>query len=212
VFREPGDFIDQFQRSYSSSPQAVAELGGAFISALQRTGVAATAKHFPGLGAATTDQNTDEAPVELDQPLNELRAVDEAPYRTAITAGVRLVMTSWAVYPALDPRLPAGLSPTVIGGELRGRLGFRGVTITDSIEAGAVRGYGTLAQLGVLASSAGADLLLCSATNADDNSPAVGVSVLHGLASALATGQLGRSSAEQAVELVLALRASSTRR
>lgn len=64
------------------------------------------------------------------------------PYPAAIAAGVGLVMTSWAVYPALDPGRPAGLSRTVIQGELRGRLGFRGVTITDAIEAGALRRFG----------------------------------------------------------------------
>jgi beta-N-acetylhexosaminidase len=206
VFRQPDNFIDQFQRSYGMNAQTVGNLGGAFISAQQQTGVAATAKHFPGLGAATISQNTDEVPVQLNLSLHELRSIDEAPYRTAIAAGVQLVMTSWAVYPALDPRLPAGLSPTVIEGELRGRLGFRGVTITDGIEAGALRSFGTPAQRGVLAASAGADLLLCSATHVEENSPAEGIAVLHGVASALATERLNRASAEQAAERVIALR------
>jgi beta-N-acetylhexosaminidase len=52
VSRQPGDFIDEFQRSYSSDPEAVAEVGAAFVSAQQRLGLAATAKHFPGLGSA----------------------------------------------------------------------------------------------------------------------------------------------------------------
>ena len=73
-------------------------------------------------------------------------------------------MVSWAVYPALDPRLPAGLSAAVIGGELRGRLGFRGVTVTDGLGAGALRAFGGFAQRGALAARAGADLLLCSVT------------------------------------------------
>ena len=206
VFRQPGNFIDQFQRSYGMNAQTVANLGGAFISAQQQTGVAATAKHFPGLGAATISQNTDEVPVQLNLSLHELRSIDEAPYRTAIAAGVQLVMTSWAVYPALDPRLPAGLSPTVIEGELRGRLGFRGVAITDGIEAGALRSFGTPAQRGVLAAKAGGDLLLCSATHVEENSPAEGIAVLHGVASALATDRLNRANAEQAAERVIALR------
>ena len=107
-------------------------------------GVLATAKHFPGLGATASDQNTDEGPVTVDTSLTSLRNVDETPYRSAIAAGVKLVMSSWAVYPALDPRRPAGLSRTVIETELRGRLGFRGVTITDSLAAGALRSYGSL--------------------------------------------------------------------
>ncbi len=206
VFRAPGNFIDQFQRSYSDNPQTVAQLGAAFISAQQQTGVAATAKHFPGLGAATESQDTDLHPVTLDVSLGTLRAVDEAPYRSAIAAGVELVMTSWAVYPALDPRLPAGLSAKVIGGELRGRLAFRGVTITDGIEAGALEHFGSVAQRGVLAARAGADLVLCAATNPADNSPAIGTAVLQGIAGALRQGQLSQTAARQAAARIMALR------
>jgi beta-N-acetylhexosaminidase len=206
VFRAPGNFIDQFQRSYSEDPQTVARLGAAFISAQQQTGVAATAKHFPGLGAAAQSQNTDLRPVTLGVSLDTLRVVDESPYRSAIAAGVKLVMTSWAVYPALDPRLPAGLSPKVIGGELRGRLGFRGVTITDGIEAGALEHFGSLAQRGVLAARAGADLVLCAATNPADNSPGIGSAVLQGIAVALRQGQLSQTAAQQAVARIVALR------
>ena len=138
VYRHAGNFIDEFQRSYSSNPATVARLGRAFITAQQRKDVAATAKHFPGLGAAGRSQNTDLRPVKLSMSLATLRAIDEAPYKSAIAAGVKLVMTSWATYPALDASRPAGLSSKVIGGELRGRLGFKGVTITDGIDAGAV--------------------------------------------------------------------------
>lgn len=206
VYRQPGNFIDEFGRSYSNSGAKVADLGEAFISSQQAAGVAATAKHFPGLGSASRSQNTDMAPVRLNISLKTLRAVDEAPYRAAVAMGVRLVMTSWAVYPALDPHRPAGLSSAVIEGELRGRLGFRGVTITDGIEAGAVTPYGGLAKRSVLAAAAGADLILCAAPNPDDNTPQIGVTVRDAIAAALADGQLSRSSAELAAARLLALR------
>jgi beta-N-acetylhexosaminidase len=206
VFREAGNFIDHDQRSYGTEPSLVADLGGAFITAQQQTGVAATAKHFPGLGAAGISQNTDETPVELDVSLNELRSVDERPYQTAIAAGVALVMTSWATYPALGTHLPAGLSAKVIEGELRGRLGFHGVTITDSIGAGALAPYGNFGQRGVLAARAGADLLVCSAHEVTENSPSEGVAALRGLEAALAQGTLGRAGAEAAANRVLTLR------
>jgi beta-N-acetylhexosaminidase len=208
VYRQPGNFIDEFGRSYSNGGAKVAALGEAFISSQQRAGVAATAKHFPGLGAASRSQNTDLAPVTLNMSLKTLRAVDEAPYRAAMAAGVKLVMTSWAIYPALDPHRPAGLSSAVIGGELRGRLGFRGVTITDGIEAGAVTPYGGLAKRSVLAAAAGADLILCAAPNPDDNRPKIGFTARDAIAAALADGQLNRSSAEQAAARILALRAA----
>jgi beta-N-acetylhexosaminidase len=206
VYRRPGNFIDEFERSYSRSPATVAALGGAFISAQQPTGVAATAKHFPGLGAATRFQNTDASPVRLPQSLGTLRSIDEAPYRAAIRAGVKLVMTSWATYPDLDPRLPAGLSPTVIGRELRGRLGFHGVTITDGLDAGAIRHFGSLGRRGVLAAAAGADLILCATTDPARNTPHQGIAVLHALTAALAEHRLGLNSAQQAMRRIMALR------
>ncbi len=82
-------------------------------------------------------------PVTLNVSLSGLRARDEAPYPAAIAAGVKLVMASWAIYPALDASHPAGLSPAVIQGELRGRLGYQGVTVTDAIEAGALAAFGS---------------------------------------------------------------------
>ena len=208
VYRRAGNFIDEFQRSYSSNPATVARLGAAFIGAQQRKAVAATAKHFPGLGAAARSQNTDLRPTKLNLSLATLRAIDEVPFKSAIAAGVKLVMTSWATYPALDPSRPAGLSPKVIGGELRGRLGFKGVTITDGIDAGAVTPFGSLSRRAVLAASAGADLILCAATNPNDNTPSIGITARNAIASALGAHQLSVSAAQQAATRILALRAA----
>jgi beta-N-acetylhexosaminidase len=207
VYRRPGNFIDQFQRSYSSNSGVVSRLGAAFIAAQQHVGVAATAKHFPGLGAARRNQNTDLGPVTLTTARSRLRAVDEAPYQAAITAGVKLVMTSWAVYPALDARRPAGLSTGVIQGELRGHLRFRGVTITDGIDAGAVTPFGSLSQRGVLAAAAGADLILCAAPLPTENTPAQGITVRRALSSALTHHRLSLSAARHSASRILALRA-----
>lgn len=208
VYRQSGNFIDQFQRSYSSSPATVAQLGAAFIAAEQALDVAATGKHFPGLGSATQSQNTDLGPVTLRASLSTLRGVDEAPYRSAIASGVKLVMVSWAIYPALDPRWPAGLSSSVIQGELRGRLGFRGVTITDGIDAGAVAPFGSLSRRSALAASAGADLILCAATNPNDNTPALGLTALQSLTSAIGHHAISSGAAQQAAGRILALRAA----
>lgn len=209
VFRQPGNFIDQFQRSYSSNPAAAARLGAAFIAAQQTLGVAATAKHFPGLGTAVRSQNTDARPVTLRSSLATLRAVDEAPYRNAIAAGVKLVMTSWAIYPPLDSRLPAGFSSKVIQGELRRRLGFRGVTITDGIDAGAATPFGSLSRRALLAASAGADLILCVATNPSYNSPSIGATAWRALTSAIVKNSISLSTAQQSAARTLALRSAS---
>jgi beta-N-acetylhexosaminidase len=203
VYRSAGDFLDQYGRSYSRDPRLVAQLGADFITAQQADGVAATAKHFPGLGAAAQAQDTDLRPVTLTVPRAGLRGVDEVPYRAAIAAGVKLVMLSWAVYPALDPARPAGLSPAIVQGELRHRLGFRGVTITDALGAGALARFGGIGHRGRLAALAGMDLLLCS-----DHRVAEGEQALAGLAAGYRSGQLSRASARAAVARILALRGS----
>lgn len=209
VAAEPGNFIDATGRSYGADPQRVATLGSAFIFAQQGTGVAATAKHFPGLGDAAANQDTDAEPVTLGPTLATLRTVDEAPYRAAIAAGVKLVMTSWATYPALDASAPAGLSARVIAGELRGRLGFRGVTVTDGLGAGALGGFGGFGDRAVLAARAGADLILCAQPNPDDDTPQDGIAALDALAGALSDGRLDRASFERSVERVIRLRADT---
>jgi beta-N-acetylhexosaminidase len=203
VYRQPGDFDDQFQRSYSTDPAVVSELGAGFITALQAQGVAATAKHFPGLGPAAQPQNTDLRPVTLNVPLATIRDTDEVPYKAAIAAGARLVLVSWAVYPALDPARPAGLSPTIVGGELRQRLGFKGVTITDALEAGALRAFGSFQNRSLLAAEAGMDLILCSQQNVSEGEQAV-----TGLENGYRDGQLGKPAFTAAVDRVLALRSS----
>jgi len=201
VFYTAGNFIDQYQRSFSNNPNTVASLGQAFISAQQATKVAATAKHFPGLGSAATAQNTDSGPVTLNVSLSQLRSIDEVPYPAAIAAGVKLVMVSWAVYPALDAHLPAGLSPTIVGSELRGRNGFTGVTITDAIEAGALSAFGTTAQRAVSAAAAGMDLILCSARDVSQ-----GQSATSALAAAYSGGQLDQTAFQAAANRAFHLR------
>jgi beta-N-acetylhexosaminidase len=201
VYRQPGDFDDQFQRSYSMDSAAVSELGADFITAQQAQGVAATAKHFPGLGTATQPENTDLRPVTLNVSLATLRDTDELPYKAAIAAGVRLVLVSWAVYPALDPGRPAGLSPTIVGGELRQRLGFKGVTITDALEAGALRSYGSFQNRSLLAAEAGMDLILCSQQNVSE-----GEQAMTGLENGYSDGQLAKPAFIASLDRVLALR------
>jgi beta-N-acetylhexosaminidase len=203
VYRKPGDFDDQYGRSYSTDPAVVSNLGRDFITAQQRAGVAATAKHFPGLGQATADENTDFEPVTLNVPLSTLRSVDEAPYPAAIGAGVKLVMVSWATYPALDAAHPAGLSPTVVRQELRQRLGFTGVTITDALEAGSLAAFGTTGQRAVSAATAGMDLILCSA-----HDPGQGDDAATALAAALRSGQLNQADFTAAADRVTTLRTS----
>jgi beta-N-acetylhexosaminidase len=137
-------------RAYPGDAAQVARLGTAAVRGYRAGGVAATAKHFPGLGAAA--RNTDDAPVTT--------TAEVGPFRAAIRAGVPLVMASHALYPALDPDHIASQSPTILGGLLRRRLGFRGAVITDSLEARAVLARSSVATAAVRSLRAGADLVL----------------------------------------------------
>jgi beta-N-acetylhexosaminidase len=203
AYYSSGNFIEQYQRSYSSNPTIVGECAKAFITAQQATGVAATAKHFPGLGSATKNQNTDAGPVTLTASSAQLRTVDEVPYPEAITAGVKIVMVSWAIYPSLDPNLPAGLSSLVVQNELRKQVGFQGVTMTDALGAGAIHSYGSIGQRAVMAAAAGMDLILCSGRDVTQGQDATAA-----LASALESGQLDSATFSAAVQRVTALRNS----
>ncbi|HWF82020.1 MAG TPA: glycoside hydrolase family 3 N-terminal domain-containing protein [Streptosporangiaceae bacterium] len=203
VFRQPGNFIDQFGRSFSDNAGKVAKLGALFATAEQAQGVAGTVKHFPGLGAAATQQNTDMRPVTLRLRRSTIRNIDELPYKSAIAAKVKLVMASWAVYPALDAKFPAGLSQTIVQGELRKRLGFAGVTITDALEAGALRSFGSTAHRSTLAARAGMDLLLDA-----DGSYRQGLTSLNSLEFDYVHHWLNAAAFKAAVARVLALRAS----
>ena len=200
VYRKAGNFDDEFGRSYSMRPAVVSALGANMIRAQQAGRVAATAKHFPGLGAAAAAQNTDIRPVTLNLPLATIRSLDEAPFKTAVSAGVRLVMMSWATYPSIQTR-PAGLSPKVVQGELRSRLKFTGVTITDALEAGALKSYGTTQNRTLLAAQAGMDLILASAQNVTQGQQARGA-----LAAAYSKGTLNRQAFLASVNRVIALR------
>lgn len=200
VYREAGDFLDYYQRSFGNTSAQVIAAAVPFIKAQQAQNVAATAKHFPGLGAASHDANTDEEPVTLEQPLSEIRAIDEAPYVEAIAAGVELVMASWAVYPALDGR-PAGLSNKWIQDELRGRLGFKGVTITDAMEAGSLNGFGTTEEKAKLAAAAGMDLLLASGRNVTQ-----GDAIRKALVDGINSGRLNRAAFDAATGRIADMR------
>jgi len=194
----PGGVIAETERGFGASAQRVVATAVPFARALQAGGVAATGKHFPGFGAAT--ENTDFAVQRIHLSKAALRAVDEAPYRAYIGAGGKLVMLSTAIYPALSP-LPAAFSPQIATGELRDRLGFEGVSITDALETVAVKSYGGPAEAGLAAVRAGADLLLYPDLSAAQSAGRALLAKLRG-------GKLNREKFEDSVQRVLELRGS----
>ena len=166
VFREEGDFLDQDERSYSDDPTIVSQCGEDYAAEFfVSTPLIAGAKYFPGMGAAKADDDTNKGPVTIDVDLDTLRNVDMVPFNVTLSVQnvfVSMIMPSWAVYPALDPDLPAGLSPKVLRDELRKGFNYDGIIISDSIEAGALKEFGDDADRAITAMQASADLILAS--------------------------------------------------
>jgi len=141
-------------RSFAGDERGVAARTRASIRGLRDGAVAATAKHFPGLGGATV--NTDDGPATVRIPIER----DLVPFRAAVAERAPLLMLSHASYPALDPRRIASQSRTIVTALLRNRLGFEGVIVTDSLEAAAVLARSGIAEAAERSIRAGADLIL----------------------------------------------------
>jgi len=143
-------------RSFGADPARVAAHTAAFVKGLQANMVAACAKHFPGHGRAAADSHVTVPSVAATLP--ELLATDLVPFRAAIKAGVRSVMTAHVVFPAID-EIPATLSRRLVTDVLRGELGFDGVIITDALGMAAIGDSAKTASGAIRAMAAGADLI-----------------------------------------------------
>jgi len=148
-------------RSFSADQRVASADGLAFATGLRAAGVIPVVKHFPGLGGATG--NTDLEPAST-LPWSEIQTGGLLPYESAVRDGTPAVMVANASVPSLTG-LPGGISSAVITGVLRGRLGFSGLVLTDSLSAGAVSGAGySVPRAAVAALGAGADMVLYNAT------------------------------------------------
>jgi beta-N-acetylhexosaminidase len=184
-------------RAYSIDAKIVAKLGAGIIRGLDSAGVAATAKHFPGLGHAPL--NTDLGPSTVEATQAQLEA-GLLPFKAAIRAGVPMVMVSNAVYVAYDSDAPAVLSERVVRGELRERLGFEGVVISDDLEASSILAITTPAEAAVRAAISGVDLLMFARTG----EPAA--EAAERLLRTAKRGRLSRSELEASYRRIVALR------
>lgn len=197
----PGTIMRRQRRSFSSSKTRVARIGGAFVRGLTGGRVAATGKHFPGLGLAR--ENQDLRPNRITLSVKGLRAVDERPY-SAMAPRLGLVMLSSAVYPAFS-RSPAVFTRRVATTELRGHTGFRGASITDALDAGAMSRYGSPGHRALRAAKAGVDLLLYAGS-------AGGSAATGALVAAVRGGKLSRKALRDGARRALRLRAKLGKR
>ena len=191
-----GSFIARQARAFSTDPNRVASLAAAFAQGLADGGVAATGKHFPGLGGARV--STDVSAVTIGESRARL-AADLIPYRKLIASGVPLVMLSNATYTVLDAK-PAVWSPAAER-LLRGRLGFTGVTITDALDAAGPTHGRTVASAAVLAAESGVDLLLVTGSEAESRA------VFQRLLAAARDGRIPLADLERSSARIAALEA-----
>jgi beta-N-acetylhexosaminidase len=188
-------------RAYSSNPETVAALGVAAVAGFQDDAhILACGKHFPGHGDTDTDSHF--ALPTIRRPRAALDAVELIPFRAAIDAGVAAIMTAHILFPALDPTLPATLSPTILTGLLRQELGFHGLIITDDLEMKGVAVQWGAPEAAVLAVIAGADLLLCC--HEWETQRAIHAALLD----ALDTGRLTETRIDQSLARIAAAKAN----
>jgi beta-N-acetylhexosaminidase len=151
------------ERCLASNPEEVARLGLAFVEELSKRGIVGCTKHFPGLGGAAVDPHF--ALPRVDRNKRQLQQEDTIPF-TGLFDEAGMIMVSHAHYPGLgdEKPVPASLSPRVIEGFLRKKLGYKGLVITDDLTMGAVTTIGLTPELFLRALEAGNDLVLFSQT------------------------------------------------
>ncbi|MGW4951880.1 glycoside hydrolase family 3 protein [Streptomyces parvulus] len=144
-------------RSFGASTDLVARHTAAYVTGMQSAGVATCTKHFPGHGDTGIDSH--HAVPRIDVDASVLVERDLVPFRAAIAAGSRAVMSAHILAPALDPDRPATLSRRILTDLLRGELGYEGLIVTDGIEMRAISGTYGIERGSALAIAAGADAI-----------------------------------------------------
>ena len=183
-------------RSYSDDPEIVSDFGTAFIRGVQDNSMVACAKHFPGHGNTGTDSHTTLPIIHYDE--STFRAIDLLPFKRAIEAGVKMIMTGHIAIPSLDSTaLPASLSPKLTNDLLRNELGFHGIVITDGMEMGGLTESFWAGEAAVRAIESGTDIVLLS-MDVDK--------AINEVVEAVKTGRLSEERIDKSVEKILNLK------
>ena len=193
-------------RSFGADTDLVARHTAAYVTGLQSAGVAACTKHFPGHGDTAVDSHHAMPRIDADTALLESREL--APFRAAIAAGTRAVMSAHILVPALDAERPATLSRRILTGLLRERLGYDGLIVTDGMEMQAVAAAYGIERGSVLAVAAGADAICVGGGLADDETVR---RLRDALVTAVRTGELPEERLAEAAHRVRNLATWTTR-
>lgn len=193
------DGPDQSTRTFGVTPDAVTRLAGAYLNGLQSEGVIGCLKHFPGLGAATTDAHLDLPTISRTQ--DQIQSVELAPYRNLIATGqVQMIMATDLLMPAYDATLPAELSPTIMTDVLRKQMGYNGVVVTDALYMQGVSKKYDLAAAGVQSIIAGDDLLVGAFSSGQV------AWMVQALKDAISNGQITQQRIQDSVRRILELK------
>ena len=194
---------DQYLRTWGYTPQSVIQWGGTYLRAIQGDGEIGCLKHFPGLGAATTDAHS-ELPM-VERSLDQLYSTELAPYKYFVHTQNKLenpgmIMTTDVLMPAVDPHMPAELSHPFVTDILRHQLGYNGVVLTDALYMlGIAKKWGLTQAVG-LAIEAGNDMIL-GVRDSSELSSSVAA-----LKQAIAAGGLSMASINESVTRIIALK------
>src|SRR6266699_6972223 len=197
------DGPDQAWRTFGSTAQQVTTFAGAYLNAMQQAGEIASLKHFPGLGAASSDAHYG-LPI-INRTVDQINAVELAPYKAFIQSKnpflqPGMIMTTDLLMPALDPVMPAELSYNIITKVLRQQLGYDGVVLTDSLFMAGIYPTWSFPEAVVLAIKAGDDMIVGAS-----GVPELTVD-FSALKQALKDGTLSKRRIDESVVRILALK------
>lgn len=192
--------IGKIERSFSADPNIVLSYAEQFISAHRQTGVLTSVKHYPGQGSAGNDTH-----LGLTDITGTWRKIELIPYRELIKKGlVDTVMTAHVVNTDVDDKYPASLSEKHVEENLRVRLGFDGVIITDDLQMGAVSNIYTLEEIVIKAINAGSDILLFA--NYFHPDPEIPGKVRKIVIRAIKEGKIKRERIEESFQRIMELK------
>ncbi|CAI6021103.1 beta-N-acetylhexosaminidase [Cohnella sp. JJ-181] len=185
-------------RSFGATADVVTHAGLAAMRGLREEGIVSVVKHFPGHGDTSVDSHLD-LPV-LNKTAEQLAKLEWIPFKAAIGQQADAVMVAHILFPKIDPDAPASFSKVIIGEQLRGKLGYKGVVITDDMTMGAIAKHYDLADAAVKSVQAGSDILLVA------HGYDVERKVYEALQSAVRSGKLPETRIDESVTRILALK------
>jgi beta-N-acetylhexosaminidase len=188
----------EWDRLFGNDPATVDRYAGKFLNGLQENGVIGCLKHWPGIGSITLDPH--KTLPTMDRTMNQLNSTEFAAFKGLLADDPGMIMVTHVIVPAIDPSLPATLSPKVVQGTLRDKLGYQGVVMTDSLYMQGIAINYSLPQAAVLSIEAGDDLL----EGAYDTYSMRGM--IQAIKNAMKAGKITQDRIDQSVRRILALK------